>query len=321
VRIRTITALLSIVVVTILGYQAVSATTDATPPLHLQGAAISASEARFQWQPGNENRYFCLDYARSLNDLVSRTGTWRNSGCGQTTNSHTLQNLACGSRYYVRVWTSAGGGLYSTHISVETRSCETAISEPTNLAVIFTTRTQARLDWEPGRDNRWFCIDTAKSQNDLLNFSGTWRNHACWTTSSQETIGGLNCETTYYWRVFAWNRITGTHSDVRTFRTDDCDTKHVKAPIEDVEVDRVGGEYHARIIVERPNTCHSFGYFLTETSGNIIEVTVYNQVASNGCADVPSSYTLTLNLGSGFFSGVTYIVIVNDAEVDTFTAR
>jgi len=294
----------------------------ATPPLHLQGAAFSATQARFQWLPGAGNRYFCLDYARTLPDLLNRVGSWRNSGCSPNpSNSLIVSNLACGANYFARVWTPAGGGLYSTLVSVQTYSCASVISAPTNLLKIFVTKTKARLDWEAGKDNRWFCIDTARSRSDLLNQGSSWMNHACWTTSTQATISGLRCETVYYWRVYAWNQVSNVHSDVSTFTTDDCDTTQVKAPIEDVDVDRVGNEYFAKIVVGRPDACHSFGSYTADTFGNVIELTVYNKKVSGSCAQIYTTYTLTINLGSGYATGVRYIVTVNDDESDTFVGN
>ena len=298
-----------------------TSTGNATPPSNLQGAAFSTTQARFQWIPGTNNRYFCLDYARNVQDLLSVSGTWRNSGCGTTGNSVVVNGLACGTTYFARVWTSAGGGLYSPVRSIQTYSCASAITPPTDLAVVFTTKTTARLDWERGKDNRWFCIDTAKSQSDLLGFKGSWRNHACWTSNSQVTISGLTCETNYFWRVYAWNSVTNAHSSVSTFRTDDCDTGLEKAPIEDVDVDKVGSEYHATIVVGKPNACHSFGAYESSSSGNVIELTIFNTVSDDdACAEIYGTYNLVINLGSGFTPGVTYIVEVNDEESDAFTA-
>lgn len=298
-----------------------SSSGNATPPIHLQGAAFSATQARFQWLPGTGNRYFCVDYAKSLNDLLNRVGTWRNSGCGTTVNSHVLSGLSCGTTYFARIWTSAGGGLYSSIVTVQTYSCVNAISPPTGLKTIFITTTKARLDWDAGKDNRWFCIDTARSRADLLSFGSSWRNHACWTPYTQATISGLRCETLYYWRVYAWNQITNAHSEISTFTTDDCDTKQVKAPIEDVDVDRVGGEYLARIEVGRPDACHHFGSYTAETFGNVIQLTVYNKKEPGACAEMYSTYDLTINLGSDYASGVRYIVTVNDEESDSFIAN
>ncbi len=295
-------------------------TGGATAPIHLQGAAFSTTQARFQWVPGIANHYFCLDYAKNLNDLFNLVGSWRNSGCGTTSNSVIVSNLSCGTKYFARVWTSAGGGLYSSVTTIQTSSCANAISPPTGLAVIFVTQTTARLDWDAGKDNVWFCIDTARSQSDLLNTTGSWSNHACWTTSTQATISGLKCGTVYYWRVYAWNQITNVHSGVSTFATDDCNTSQKKAPIEDVDVTKVGSEYHAKIVVGRPNACYSFGSYTAEVSGNVIKLTVYNKVVDAVCAQAYSTYTLTINLGSNYISGVTYIVVVNDDESDVFTA-
>jgi hypothetical protein len=294
----------------------------ATPPTNLQGGAFSTSEARFQWTPGGANRYFCFDYARNIQDLFNITGSWRNTGCGTTSNSVVVSGLACGTNYFGRVWTSAGGGLYSSVRGFQTYSCASAISPPVNLAVVFTTKATARLDWDAGKDNRWFCIDTATSQSNLLQFKGDWRNHACWTSTTQVTISGLKCETTYYWRVYAWNFVANAHSSVSTFKTDDCDTDLVVAPIEDVDVEKVGANYHATILVGKPNACHSFGAYESETSGNVIEITVYNTVVDqDACAEVYSTYELVINLGSGFTPGVTYVVIVNDEESDAFKAN
>jgi hypothetical protein len=243
------------------------------------------------------------------------------AGCGTTSNSHQVDKLSCGTTYYVRVWTSAGGGLYSQPITVRTFSCASAISAPTNLRVEFATKTAARLDWTPGKDNHWFCVDTARSTSDLLNLTGSWRNHACWTTSSQVTITGLKCGTVYYWQVYAWNRITNVHSNLTFFVTDSCDTSMEKADIEDVDVHKVGSEYRAEIEVKKPTSCHSFGAYEVEISGNLIEITVYNSVLDEPCMATPGdTYELTINLGSGFFSGVTYVVVVNNDESDTFTA-
>jgi len=303
------------------GAPATPPTGTASPPSNLQAAAFSATAARLQWVPGNGNVYFCVDFAKSTSDLLNLTGTWRNSGCGTTAYSHVVTGLSCGTTYYVRVWTSAGGGLYSPLRTLKTYSCATAISPPTNLAVVFTTTTTARLDWDAGKDNRWFCIDTAKTQADLLSFNGTWRNHGCWTTNTQLTIDGLSCETLYYWRVYAWNPIANVHSSTSTFKTDDCDSGLVKAPIEDVNVAKVGADYYATIVVGKPDTCHSFGSYSSEVLGNIIKLTVLNSVAADGvCTDVYSTYTLVINLGHSFFSGVTYVVVVNDEESDAFTA-
>ena len=298
-----------------------SSTGSATPPLHLQGAAFSPTQARFQWIPGMDNRFFCLDYAKSLSDLINGFGTWRNTGCGTTSNSVVVSNLSCGTNYFARVWTPAGGGLYSSVATIQTSSCASAISPPTNLRIVFATKTTARIDWEPGKDNRWFCIDTARNQQDLLEYEDTWRNHSCWTTNTQETIRGLSCGDLYFYRIYTWNPITSAHSGIGTFRTDNCNTSLVEAPIEDIDVDKVGNEYHAEITVGKPNSCHSFGGYEADTFGNVIELTIYNTVAPGACAEVYSTYTLTINLGSGYFSGTTYVVVVNDDESDTFTAN
>jgi len=294
---------------------------NVSAPTHLQGAAISATSARFQWVPGNGNRFFCLDFALNTADLLTRSGTWRNSGCGNISNSHVVSGLSCGTTYVARVWTSAGGGLYSGQTQVTTRPCASAISPPTNVRVLSESRTTAFVDWSPGADNRWYCVDTAETRSDLLEFEDTWRNHSCWTTASQATIGGLRCDTTYHLRVYAWNVIANVHSGIITFQTDDCDGDLVEAPIDDVDVDQVGDDYHAEITARLPNDCHSFASYQVNRSGNVVNITVLNAVSDdNDCDEEDDTYDLTVNLGDNFTDGVTYTVIVNDDESDTFTA-
>jgi hypothetical protein len=299
-----------------------TSTGGATPPTNLQAAAFSVTGARFQWVPGNGNVYFCVDYAKNAVDLINFGPTWRNSGCGTTSYSHVINNLACGTTYYARIWTPAGGGLYSPVRTITTYSCANAISAPTNLGIVFETTTTARLAWQPGKDNLWFCVDTAKTQADLLNYTGTWRNYGCWTTSSQLTIDGLTCETKYYWRVYAWNTVANVHSETSVFTTDACDSSQAKAPIESVSVAKVSGDYYATIVVGKPDSCHSFGSYTSDVQGTTIKLTVLNSVSDDDvCADVYSTYTLVINLGHNFVHGVTYVVLVNNDESDAFTAN
>ncbi len=84
---------------------------EATGPLHVAGASISDTAAKFTWEPGNGNLWYCLDYAATPEDLLSQTGSWRNTGCGTTTTSHLVINMHCGREYFARVWawTTQGG--------------------------------------------------------------------------------------------------------------------------------------------------------------------------------------------------------------------
>jgi hypothetical protein len=86
-----------------------AAAEGASPPNHLQAAAVSETAARFQWMAGQGDEWYCLDLASTPDDLESLTGTWFNSGCGMTGTSHVVKGLQCSATYFTRVWAQTAG--------------------------------------------------------------------------------------------------------------------------------------------------------------------------------------------------------------------
>lgn len=292
-----------------------------TKPTNLSAQARSDGSVRFDWTPGANNTWYCVDTALSLQDLYNTRNTWRNHGCWNTNSDLTVNGLSCGSVYYWLVYSWNGVTNVKSDASlVQTRSCASTISPPTNLEATRLNDGGVLFDWNAGAGNIWFCLDTALSQSDLLNISGSWRNHGCWNTNSQLVVNNLECSETYYWLVYAWNTVANTKSAVATAQTQACKSELELAPIEDVEVVKAGDNYRADIIAALPDGCHEPDSHQVQRYGNTIEITVWNEVAPGPCTFIYREYELNINLGDDFDEGETYTVIVNDDESDSFVA-
>ena len=293
-----------------------------TPPLHLQGAAVSETAARFHWLAGSGNEWFCLDLAETSDDLSNLTGTWFNSGCGLTGTTHLVKGLVCSTTYFARVYASTeDGGMYSPELRVDTVECATTITPPTNMRTLFSTAHSVRLGWDAGDHNNWYCVEMAQEQSDLLGYGESWGSFGCGTTQTELTLGDLSCETVYYWRVVAWNYRVDTFSDVRTVVTGECGSRLRIAPILSVSVAKVDNGYRAEIVVDLPNACHSPGSYKVQRDGNKIEILVRNTyiIPLTVCADITGTHRWKIELGSDFVEGQTYEVSVNDEMSAFFT--
>jgi hypothetical protein len=204
---------------------------------------------------------------------------------------------------------------------VQTRSCASTISPPTNLQATRLNDGGILFDWTPGQGNIWYCLDTAKDPTDLLNGTGSWRNHGCWSTDSQWTVYGLDCSEQYYWAVYSWNYDANVKSAVATVQSQACKSETQLAPIVSVDVEKVGTSYRADIVAALPDGCHEPESYRVQRSGNTIQITVWNDVAPGPCTFIYSEYQLNINLGSNFTAGQTYQVVVNNSKSDSFVAN
>lgn len=296
---------------------------EATGPTHVAGSSISDTSVRVSWQPGNGNRWYCLDYATSPEDLLNQTGSWRNSGCRMTTTTHVVEDMHCSQIYFVRVWSwTTQGGRHSAQVKVTTQPCATSITAPTELRPLFAAPHLTRLAWTPGRDSIWYCVDLASDLTNLLSFGETWENH-CGLTEPELELDRLDCDTFYVWRVYTWNYHANAHSDAKNFVTADCDLDEQLARVDDVDVYKSeDGTYRAEVVVYRPNGCHQPGQYQIERDGDRIEVTVENLVETplTTCSNSTGTHLWSIGLGSDFSEGVTYEVEVNGQRSDFFTA-
>jgi hypothetical protein len=290
-----------------------------TPPANLQAAATGQNSLRFQWNAGQNNYFFCLNTATSQFDLQFGGPSWRNHGCGTNSTVLQLNNVPCGTTYWWNVWAWSPFGTATSYTAV-VQSASCSIGAPANLRALDVRDDVALLAWTPGANNIWYCVNLARSEHDLRYGGPSWFNAGCWTTQNSLWVGGLRCDTTYYWNVFTWNYSTSTTSGMSTFETDACETHLEEAPIDDIDIRQEGDNYWADVIAVLPNGCHEFEDYEVEYSGNTIEITVLNRVyESTYCTLEYREYELNIDLGDDFDPGETYEVVVNGEESEDFT--
>ena len=192
-----------------------------TPPTNPTTSILGPNSVLFQWNAGSGNQFYCVDTAFSLSDLTSLSGSWHNWGCGTTSTALQVNTIACGIPHYWRVYAwGPGGSGYSNYNTFQTPGC--GFTPPSNPHNFNVTANSAGFAWDRGTNNAWFCVDIAKSQSDLTNLSGSWMNFACGTTGTQASTSGLDCGTTYYWRVWAAGPGTSGYSSIDSVMTGAC---------------------------------------------------------------------------------------------------
>ena len=189
-------------------------------PSDLQDTTLSATSVRLSWLAGLNNNWYCVDIARTEAELLGMYGSWSNHGCGSSATVLDVGGLACGTKYYWRVYASGPGGSgHSKSESVETSDC--VFSPPSNPRAELDKSGVVEFDWDRGSDNLSFCIDIAASPNDLLTFSGSFRNVICGLEDSEIDLG-IGCGAVVYWRVYAVGSYAGGHSPIATASTSVC---------------------------------------------------------------------------------------------------
>jgi hypothetical protein len=101
-------------------------------------------------------------------------------------------------------------------------SAQQAFSPPTNLRAFALGGNVTRFEWDRGAGNAFFCVDTAFTLDDLVNFRGSWSNWGCGTTGTVLDIFGLQCSTFHHWRVWARGSTSSAHSASSTVMTGSC---------------------------------------------------------------------------------------------------
>jgi hypothetical protein len=196
-----------------------------SPPRNLSAVPLNNGNVQLDWSPGNNNIWYCVDTAPTLNALYNLGAGWRNHGCW-TTNSHlTISGLNCGTTYYWLVYTwNHTGNAKSDPSTFQTRACEPGFTPPHNLQISDITETSARISWQRGVANDFFCVDVAKELNHLFTYSASFRNYGCGSTGTTLVAGGLDCDTQYFVRVWAWRpNVASGYSQVVDFKTDACE--------------------------------------------------------------------------------------------------
>ncbi len=221
---RGIGALLAVAMVALLALGGVS-TAQAAPA----GAATNLTagnqlcssagvvQVTIYWTPSGQGDQW-LDVS-----LLSNFAGFGNQGPYASNVNGTTWNLSGSTTYYARVTTfTPQGPRTSDTLQFQTINCG-AFSPPSNVNAAVHDDF-VRISWTPGNGNLWFCVDTAFSQSDLTNITGSWHNWGCGTTGNTLDLDNLACGKTHYFRVWAAGSATpfDGYSEVGSFTSQDC---------------------------------------------------------------------------------------------------
>jgi hypothetical protein len=200
-------------------FTTIACTGNFTAPTDPQTSMVTGNSARFTWQRGSGNQWFCVDTALTEADLVGFKGTWWAHGCGTTTTSLDVTGLGCGQQHVWRVY--AQGAFVGGHSSIgtfTTAACN--FTPPTNAQATVLSKTSLRFTWDKGTDNNYYCADWALSQADLLGLNNSWRNGCAGSPPIDAT--SLACGTQYFWRIWTLGTQTTAYTEVQTTTTAAC---------------------------------------------------------------------------------------------------
>ncbi len=195
-----------------------------SPPVAFFPQLLGPTAVIFSWYPGAADASYCVDTASNVNDLVKLTGSWANHGCGTTDTSLMVDGLPCGQPqvYRVYAWTALGSS-YSAIQTFTMPACPVQFKPPTDLTALAQRATQTvDFSWTPGVGNDTFCVETATALPDLLNSTGSWQQHGCGRHTTNLTVGGLACNTNYFWRVYAKGAEDDGYSSYKIVKTAAC---------------------------------------------------------------------------------------------------
>ena len=175
----------------------------APAPIGLEVVASTDTTIDLEWFWVRDAEHYKLE--RSLDG--STGWTLADAGADSITSGvYRVTGLACNTTYYFRVSARGDGHPYSTSFGTPspnsgariTSPCTTAAPAPapTGLMATASTETSVSLSWNPVTDAYRYRLEHSESS------SGPWTAETE-TSSASDTVGGLNCNTTYYFRVRA----------------------------------------------------------------------------------------------------------------------
>ena len=182
----------------------VSETTDAleTPaPTGLRVMASTQTGATLNWTALTDAQYYKLERS------TSSTGPWTSISDTISATSYTVTGLDCNTTYYFKVSARGDGSPYSTtfgsqssgDVSKSTTGCPNAPA-PLGLESTDSAQTSVSLSWDAVADAQYYKLERS------LNGSSGWTladAGADSITGTSDMVTGLDCNTTYYFRVSA----------------------------------------------------------------------------------------------------------------------
>ena len=178
----------------------VSQTTEAptiSAPTGLKVTSDTDTSVTLSWTAVSEAGAYKVEYRRS------DTSDWLHANYVYTGTSNTVDKLDCNTEYQFRVRARGDGSPYSltysvpsSHVTETTDGCPPAPA-PTGLAVTGSTENSVSLEWNPVPDAYRYQLEQREG------IAGSWTDVGSETGATSQTATGLDCNTTYYFRVSA----------------------------------------------------------------------------------------------------------------------
>ena len=212
-------------------------TTNCTCPTQTTPTANAASNQlqtafRANWSTASGASGYRLDVSTS-NTFGTFVSGYNNLDVGNVT-SLDVTGLTCNTTYYyrIRAYNSCGNNSSnSTTITTSTTTCTCPTqTNPTVNSASNQSQTGFRANWSTASGANGYRLDVSIS-NTFSTFISGYNNLDVGNTTSRD-ITGLTCNTTYYYRVRAYNSCgnTSSNSSIITTATTSCTCPTQSAP-------------------------------------------------------------------------------------------
>ena len=174
----------------------------APAPTGLRVTSDTDDSVSLSWNAVTDAGAYKVEYRRSS------SSTWLHANYVYSRTTETVDGLDCNTSYYFRVRARGDGSPYSfTYGTASSSASETTdgcplptAPRPTGLRVTSDTDDSVSLSWNAVTDAGAYKVEYRRSS------SSSWLHAGYVFSGTTETVDGLNCDTSYYFRVRARNR-------------------------------------------------------------------------------------------------------------------
>ena len=271
-------------------------TVNAPSNLNISGATTSSLNLSWTDNSNNEDG-FKIERATSQNGTYTQIAV-----VNANSTSYTNSSLSSSTTYYyrIRAYKSTTHSSFS-NIANGTTSADPSLNAPSNLQLVSKTSSSVNISWTDNSNNEdGFQIERSSSQNGTYTEVGTVS-----TNVSSFVNSGLTANTTYYYRVRAYNGSgTSSYSNVLNVTTDQNQQTDYEPNNSFVDAAEIPTETTISSYIQSNGDVDYFKFSINTSNGGALKVTLSN---------FPGDYDIFLYNSSQSELGRGYTV--NDPEI------